>query len=495
MPDISNTSATSVLWTEKLRPGLHNSANWIKSTDSKLVHVPTGLGFYGQEQMNRFFEQFGACWTLFCKEDVKSISCVIDETSGKVFDEFILEWTQKSSSRIEWMLPGLDIPLQKYRLSFVISAQIDPVSKLLANVRVYWDQASFLLQTGILMRSIKHLLRSNTSDALEDALTKLPIASNEYRQVLFNSFSENKPTIGGGLNSITSILTDLPRSTSGPAVMTPQRPTSSRSLNPALLGSLKLGDSHPFDSPLPANTRNVKSRNIFFEDPEEEESKKTVPRPQASNQMSLFDKMASPDSYRPGLASNTGTLNNSKSHIFNNQDQIQEKYNPSLLINDNFTHQYQSHIFSGSPTKKVPLANLPQTDKILFESHVFDSVQDGDLAGISKENHHVATAPPQCPSHILSPEEDLKCKPETVSSTLSRPGMLGHFRGASLGETDSSSCDAPVKFIPSTAIRFDPNKSQIVLGGYDDNNQDADGKFIPSSRVSAPPGGKSSIFN
>lgn len=487
MPDTSVVSADSsplkALWTNKLRSNLHNPSNWNQSNDCKLVHVPTGIGFYGQDQMKKYFEKYGT-FDIF-NEGIQSVSCTVEESTGRIFDEFVLDWTQ-IRSRMEWMLPGLDFPLQKYRLSFVISAQIDPITKLIQSARVYWDQASILLQSGILMRSIKHLMRPNTSEALENALTSLPISSNRYRGLLFNTFvsDEDKPVLGGGLNSITSILSDLPRSTSGPAVLTPQRPASSRSLNPALLGTLKFGDDQPFDSPLPANTRNVKSRNIFFEDAEEIAAKQK----KQPVQMGLFDKMASPDSYRPGLASNAVSNNNSTSHVFD-KDVQPEKYNPSLHLNETFTHQYESKIFApSSPIKKT--SNLPQTDKILFESHVFDT--DSNQQELQQ---HVATAPPQSSSHILSPEENLKCQPETVSATLSRPGMLGHFRGASFGDTltGDDSLGTSTKYIPSTAIRFDPNKSQIFLGGY--VPEDEEKTFVPTSRVSAPPGGKSSIFD
>ena len=463
------------VWNEKLRSSLHIPANWTNSGDCKLVHVPTDVGFYGPEQMKQFCSQNGPC-NIF-NEEIQSVSCLVDEATGRIVDEFVAEWTQ-SITKMGWMLPGLEFPLRKYRLSFVISAEIDPIKKLLQSVRVYWDHSSLLKQIGV-----------------------IPLPSGEESKSKYRGLLENYFPLVGGLSNLTSILDDLPRSTSGPAVMTPQRPASSRSLNPALLGTFKFSDDKLFDSPLPANTRNVKSRNIFFEDSDEVQKTQTPP------QIGLFEKMAKNESYRPGLASNSGASHNCTSHVFTKTGDDDKKYLPTMNLNETFSHQYESDIFSCDPAKmkKWTGSNLPQTDKILFESHVFDSTSDQPGLQQLKENHHVATAPPQCQSQILSPEEDLKCKRDDVSATLSRPSMLGHFRGSSLGETLNTAEGSEDKdkkfnnFIPSTAIRFDPNKSQIVLGEYfpEDDKESAPKRngFVPSSRVFAPPGGQSTIFN
>lgn len=434
--------AIKTLWIEELRPNLHEISNWSSVEDCcKLIYATSGVGFTGNEQMKRFCS-LNPKHIFSNTEGIQSVSCYVDEVNGKVFDEFVLTWTQKSS-RMEWLLPGdsYDLPLQKYCLNFVISAEIDIQSNLMKSVRVYWDQASLLLQSGILMRSLRGLVRPGSSEALENVLTSLPI-SNDYNLLLGKSISEEKPSIGA-LNNITSILNELPKSTSGPAVLTPQRPTRSRSLNPALLSTLKFDTDLPFDSPVASNVRSVKSRNIFFD--EETIEKKAPVKP-----FNLFDDITS--------APTTS------------------KYNPQLQLNENYLHQYESKIFSNeSPTKKTT-TNLPQTDKILFESHVFDTKSDS-----MDTVKHVATAPPQCPSHILSPEENLKCERETVSATLMRPGMLGHFRGASLSSSETSES---TKFVPSTAIRFDPNRSQIVLG-YENDEEETIINRQPSTRKSA----------
>ena len=145
---------------------------------------------------------------------------------------------------------------------------------------------------------------------------------------------------------------------------------------------------------------------------------------------------------------------------------------------------------------------------------------------------HVATAPPQCPSNISTPLEDLNAKFVAAPVSQSRPSMVGHFKGSLIGSGSGSLDDEneSEKFIPSTAIRFDPNRSQIVLGdssedlfinrklssaaenhshqinlstirkqSFDPNRSQIclgdydETKAKPTSRVSAPPGGNSSI--
>lgn len=451
------------LWQNRLRCDLHNPSNWKESSSVKLVHVPTGSGFYGDEQMKTFFSYPGNACKIFTSDDIQSVNFSCDDESGSIFDEFVLNWTQKTS-RMEWMLPGNDIPLQKYQISFVISAKIDLSSGLLQNVRVYWDQMTFLLQSGLLMRSLRSLIRPGNSEALENALAGLPVSENydgllqdksaHFLRNASNTEERASTILGGGLNRISSILEDLPRSNFGPAVQTPQRPTSSRSLNPALLGTLKLGFEEAvasFDSPVGKvnNSRNVKSRNnnnpnnnnnnssnnsnIFGVEAENEEEKPQ--KPQITQ--GLFDRMHSPDTYKPSLGLNSGSLQNAQSRIFS------------------------------SPTKQKRPQNLEQTDKILFESHIFDSLNDGDNSKQRPQVFNVATAPPQCPSTIISPEEDMSSlsKQPLCSASLSRPGMQGHFRGAQIGEPIGQESEkAPISTSAVKPARFDPNRSQIVLG-------------------------------
>ena len=132
------------LWQNRLRCDIHNSSNWIESATTKLVHVPTGCGFFGSEQMKTFFRIPGNECKIFSSDGIQSVNLACDENDGSVVDEFVLNWTQKTC-RMEWMLPGNDIPLQKYQISFVISAKIDITRGLLESVRIYWDQASLLL--------------------------------------------------------------------------------------------------------------------------------------------------------------------------------------------------------------------------------------------------------------------------------------------------------------------------------------------------------------
>jgi hypothetical protein len=468
----------SALWTQKLRPNLHCPANWTCNENVKLVYVPSSAGFCGPSQKDQFLSNNSAEQHIFNEPvALESINCSFNESSRQICDEFVLTWTQKSS-RMDWLLPGNDFPLQSYRCSFVVSAQISE-SMLLQSVRVYWDQGSLLLQTGILSKSLKSLVKPGNIDALENTLCSLPLY-NDYAALLtsdpslLNCLRRSAKPVIGALNNITSILNDLPHSSSGLAVSTPKMPARSRSINPALMGTLNFDKDLPFDSPLPPNTRSVKSRNIFSDEPE-----KTAAT-NASN-------------YHPGLASNERFLQNAKSHIFD-EDSV---YKPTLNLNETYSHQYESSIFNPnrSPSKKLS-HNLPQTDKILFESHVFDSMNSDHKISDAATIKHVATAPPQCPSHIISPEEDLKVQSKAPSASLSRPSMLGHFHGSSIGETcndKNSDKNEPIKFVPSTAIRFDPNQSQIRLGGDEENDSNRSNRQ-PSTRKSTYDPNRSQIF-
>ena len=79
-------------------------------------------------------------------EDVElvPISRTVGET--RVVDEFVFKFTH--TIEMDWMLPGIKPTHKKVEIPFVVIIQFE--GDKLAHEHIYWDQASVLVQLGLL---------------------------------------------------------------------------------------------------------------------------------------------------------------------------------------------------------------------------------------------------------------------------------------------------------------------------------------------------------
>ena len=440
-------------WKGQLRANLHNPDFWSQNDQSSLLYVPTGAGFSGSAQMKLFCDAFPAPGHLFhptqlsrLDNQLTTISTTCDPSSGQICEELVLNWTQQSP-KLAWLLPPtsaqLAFPLRRYQLAFTLIASIDLDTGLLKACRVYWDQASLLAQVEAFKQIFKPLMKPSVAAEVFES-TCLPILSGREgvkrlleatSASLMNPFAPLAMRRSTSLNSITSMMNDLPEQSE--LAVTPKMPARSRTINPALLSTMRLGDSEEdsegdevkikvaVDSPAPAHIRSVKSR-VFDETREEPITYKPIMQPSGprANASSIFDDVSD--------------------------------FKPSLPVDPK---KFESSIFKDdlSVQTATPLKNMPQTNRVLFESRVFE--------GDAEEGVHslpVGNAQPLSESHVLAPEEDLELGAvKGAAASLARPQMEGHFRGAQLGETNPTAPAEPLH--TSYSIRFNPNQSQISL--------------------------------
>jgi carboxymethylenebutenolidase len=69
---------------------------------------------------------------------------------GRVVDELIMRFTH--SIRMDWLLPGIPPTGKRVELPFVVIVQFE--GDKLAHEHLYWDQASVLVQVGLLDRKL-----------------------------------------------------------------------------------------------------------------------------------------------------------------------------------------------------------------------------------------------------------------------------------------------------------------------------------------------------
>ena len=106
-------------------------------------HVPTMTGGVGHDQLKRFYKYH------FIGENPPDTELVpISRTVGadQIVDELVFKFTH--TSEIDWLLPGVK-PTGK-RVEVPTVAIVRFVDGKVAHEHIYWDQASVLVQVGLL---------------------------------------------------------------------------------------------------------------------------------------------------------------------------------------------------------------------------------------------------------------------------------------------------------------------------------------------------------
>lgn len=108
-----------------------------------VTHFPTLSGGVGPEELQRFYDEF------FLQSNPPSTKLtLISRTIGadRVVDEIHVSF--KHTSEMPWILPG--IPPTGKRVEVVVVSIVTVRGGKLYSEHVYWDQASVLVQTGLL---------------------------------------------------------------------------------------------------------------------------------------------------------------------------------------------------------------------------------------------------------------------------------------------------------------------------------------------------------
>ena len=131
-------------------------------------HVPVMTGGYGKERLGQFYS------THFIPHMPADTQLVpISRTVGadRLVDEFIFKFTH--DIEMDWMLPGIAPTGKQVEVPFIVVVQFE--GDKLAHEHIYWDQATVLVQLGLLDPG--NLPVSGQSQAAKVEDPKLP--SNE----------------------------------------------------------------------------------------------------------------------------------------------------------------------------------------------------------------------------------------------------------------------------------------------------------------------------
>jgi carboxymethylenebutenolidase len=109
--------------------------------------VPLMVGARGRVELhdfyaNHFLNQIPA--------DLEMVTVSRTIGHGRVIDELVARFTH--SIRMDWLLPGIPPTGKRVELPFVVLVQFD--GDKVAHEHLYWDQASVLVQVGLLDRTL-----------------------------------------------------------------------------------------------------------------------------------------------------------------------------------------------------------------------------------------------------------------------------------------------------------------------------------------------------
>jgi carboxymethylenebutenolidase len=117
------------------------------SADPHVNVVPLMIGARGRTELHDFYANH---FLSQIPPDLQMVT--VSRTIGRdrVVDELIARFTH--SIRMDWLLPGIPPTGKRVEFPFVVIVQLE--GDKVAHEHLYWDQASVLVQVGLLDRSL-----------------------------------------------------------------------------------------------------------------------------------------------------------------------------------------------------------------------------------------------------------------------------------------------------------------------------------------------------
>ena len=109
-----------------------------------LNHVPVLAGGVGREGVRDFYADHLV--GKFFPPDVEVINVSRTVGSDQLVDELVIRFTHTTA--IDWMLPGVEPTGNRVEIAVVAVVKVD--GDRIAHEHIYWDQASVLVQIGLL---------------------------------------------------------------------------------------------------------------------------------------------------------------------------------------------------------------------------------------------------------------------------------------------------------------------------------------------------------
>src|SRR5216683_7838184 len=139
--------ALRALWEEHVQCefATHNTDDTLATMveDAYVNHIPVLTGGVGKEQLREFYSKH---FIPQMPPDTEMVPISRTIGNDRLVDEMIFKFTH--TIRMDWMLPG--VAPTKRRVEIPLVAIVQFRDGKLAHEHIYWDQASVLVQLGLL---------------------------------------------------------------------------------------------------------------------------------------------------------------------------------------------------------------------------------------------------------------------------------------------------------------------------------------------------------
>jgi len=135
------------VWNEHLRAefSAHSADETVATMTAtpSINEVPVMIGGNGREEVYEFYAKY---FLPQIPPDIEIVPVSRTIGQGRLVDEIVLRFTH--TMRMDWMLPGIPPTGKKVEVAFVVVVQFD--GNKMVHEHLYWDQASVLVQLGLL---------------------------------------------------------------------------------------------------------------------------------------------------------------------------------------------------------------------------------------------------------------------------------------------------------------------------------------------------------
>ena len=158
------------VWNEHLRAEFKaQSADETVATmvaNPLINEVPVMIGGDGQEEVYEFYARY---FLPQIPPDIEIVPLSRTIGQGRLVDEIVIRFTHTIS--MDWMLPGLAPTGKRVEVAFVVVVQFD--GDKMVHEHLYWDQASVLVQLGLLERGGLPVVGAEGAQSLLDRSMRL----------------------------------------------------------------------------------------------------------------------------------------------------------------------------------------------------------------------------------------------------------------------------------------------------------------------------------
>src|SRR5215472_11287087 len=182
------------LWDEHLRTEFDaHSAVEALATMVENPHVnavPVVTGGYGKEGVHQFYAKY---FLPQIPPDTEMVPVSRTIGQGRVVEEMIFRFTH--SIQMDWILPGVPPTGKRVEIAMLVVVQFD--DDRLAHEHVYWDQASVLVQVGLLQPRGLPVVGAASARSLLDQ--RMPLNNLLHRAETLHRSNVTERTTGGSL--------------------------------------------------------------------------------------------------------------------------------------------------------------------------------------------------------------------------------------------------------------------------------------------------------